>query len=384
MLFFAGPRQVGKTTISFTAKELSQNFRYFNWDVQDDRQLIIEGSNAVAMAAGLQELQADKPIITFDEIHKYGKWKNFLKGFYDSYKDKCHIIVTGSSKLDVYRKGGDSLMGRYFPYHVHPLSVAECIRATISEDEISQPKKIDDDAFDALWTYGGFPDPFLQRNNRFFNKWKQLRHQQLFREDIRDLSQIQEVEQLELLALLLKNQSGQLLNYSSLSKQTGVAVTTIKRWINTLESFYFCFTITPWSKNITRSLLKEPKVFLWDWSDITDEGARFETFVAAHLIKAVHFWNDMGLGEYGLHFIRDKEKREVDFLVVKNGAPWILIEAKKSNKQSISEHLFRFKEQTQAPYAFQVVLNKDFIETDCFQHQEPIIVPARTLLSQLV
>lgn len=384
MLFFAGPRQVGKTTISLTAKEMSKNFRYFNWDVQDDRQLIIEGSNAVAMVAGLQELQTEKSIITFDEIHKYGKWKTFLKGFYDSYKDKCHIIVTGSSKLDVYRKGGDSLMGRYFPYRVHPLSVAECIRTTISENEISQPKKIDDDAFDALWTYGGFPDPFLQRNNRFFNKWKQLRHQQLFREDIRDLSQIQEVEQLELLALLLKNQSGQLLNYSTLSKQTGVAVTTIKRWINTLESFYFCFTITPWSKNITRSLLKEPKVFLWDWSDITDEGARFETFVASHLIKAVHFWNDMGLGEYGLHFIRDKEKREVDFLVVKNGAPWILIEAKKSNNQSISEHLFRFKEQTQAPYAFQVVLSKDFIETDCFQHQEPIIVPARTLLSQLV
>lgn len=384
MLFLAGPRQVGKTTISLAAKTLTDDFFYFNWDTQEHRQLILKGPITFANSLNLQKLQKKLPIIVLDEIHKYFKWKSFLKGLYDNYKDKLKIIVTGSAKLDVYRTGGDSLMGRYFLYRVHPITIAECARTTVSEYEIQPPLKISSSNLEALWNFGGFPQPFLKANTRFANQWHRLREQQLFREDIRDLSDIQEISQLEILSKILQEQTGQLIDLSSLANKVNVSVNTIKRWLSTLERFYYCFLLKPWTKNVTRSLLKQPKLYLWDWSQINDPGARTENFIACHLLKAVHFWTDRGFGKYELYFIRDKEKNEVDFLVTKNQKPWFLVEAKHSDNQSISEALYRFQQQTKATHAFQVVFNAKFIDIDCFSKHEPIIVPAQTLLSQLI
>ena len=384
MLFLAGPRQVGKTTIGFSAKDLSTDLIYLNWDNEDHRKIILEGPAAIANFMVLRKARPSKPTIVFDELHKYTRWKNFLKGFFDTYKEELLIIVTGSSKLDIYRRAGDSLMGRYFPYHVHPFSVAECLRTSINTQEISKPLPMEWEDFQTLFKFGGFPEPFINKNERFSRRWKQLRREQLFRQDIRDLSHIQEIQQLEVLAELLKHQAGQLVNYTNLANKVRVSVDTIRRWVKVLSNFYYCFMIRPWAKNVTRSLLKEPKIYLWDWSDIEDVGQRTENFIAMHLLKATQFWTDQGFGEYELYFLRDKEKREVDFLVTKDNEPWFLVEAKHSNNQHISPSLEFFQKQIQAKHAFQVVINMDYVDYDCFSETKPLIVPAITFLSQLI
>jgi hypothetical protein len=381
MIFVVGPRQVGKTTL---CKELVSEYEYFNWDNQDHRTLIISGPGKIGEEIGLNKLQEKHKTVIFDEIHKYSKWKEFLKGFFDVYGDNTKIIVTGSSKLDVFKRGGDSLMGRYFLYRLHPLSIREIVEPELSDDEIHPPLPIDKERFDSLYKFGGFPEPFLKTNMRFSNRWKNLRKQQLFYEDIRDTTRVQEIYQIELLAEIMKNQTGQLTNYSNLAHKVRVSVDTIRRWIKILESLYYCFTIQPWSSNISRSLLKQPKIYLWDWSQIDDTGAKMENFVASHLLKAVHWWIDNGFGEYNLYFLRDKDKREVDFLVVKNQKPWFLVEVKLDQQKSVSKNLIYFQKQIKAPHAFQAVFSLDYIEADCFREFTPKIVPVKTLLSQFV
>lgn len=383
MFFLAGPRQAGKTTVARLVQEKRPHSAYLNWDNLDHRRILAAGPEAIAEAAGLFELKKGKVFIVFDEIHKFKEWKSLLKGFFDTYKDKTQILVTGSSKLDVYQHGGDSLMGRYFLYRLYPLSVAELAQKKITQTEIQKPTRIAEDDYKTLSIMGGFPEPFQKRNKRFSNKWLALRRQQLIYEDIRDLSRIQELGQMELLADILAHQSGQLQNYSSLATKVRVSVDTIRRWMKTLGMFYFCFTIQPWSKNIPRSLLKEPKVYLWDWSLISDEGARYENMVAVHLMKAVHFWHDRGLGKYELYFLRDKEKREVDFLVTKDGSPWFMAEVKKAQGKRLSSNLTYFKEKIQCRHAFQIADDMDYVDKDCFSEKQAVIVPARTFLSQL-
>lgn len=374
MLLYSGPRQVGKSTLGNALVRKASPHLILNWDNEDNRRLILGGPKAVAAALGLDALSDQVPRVLFDEIHKFGRWKNYLKGFYDTYSAQARILVTGSSKLDVYKRGGDSLMGRYFLYRVHPLTLAEISRGGKSGRR---------DEMEALLQFGGFPEPFLKQSKSFSSRWARLRKEQLFREDIRDGSRIQEIAQMEVLAELLRAQAGQLVNYSNLSNKVGASVDTIRRWCATLESFYFCYFLRPWSKNVTRSLLKEPKVFLYDWSLVEDPGARFENFVASHLLKATHFWTDSGEGDYALYFLRNKEKQEVDFAVIRDGKPWFLVEAKSSDR-SLSPALESFHRQIKPAHSFQVVQSMDFVERDCFERKEPVVVPALTLLSQLV
>lgn len=380
MAFIVGPRQVGKTTSSISA--LSNAF-YLNWDNQEHRKLILKGPLSVVEQATGGSLQDAKLQIIFDEIHKYPKWKTFLKGFYDTYSKSVNICVTGSARLDVYKYGGDSLMGRYFIYRMHPLSVRELASPIPKKSELSAPKKIKPDDFNNLLEYGGFPEPFLRSDKRFYNKWKRLRLELLFNEDLRDISHITDIGRIKVLAEKLIEHTGSGINYSNLANDIQVSVDTIKRWIDTLESIYYCFRITPYSRNIARSLLKEPKIYFWDWSLIKDKGSRNENFIASHLIKMMHYYNDMGFEDYALHYLRDKNKREVDFLITQNSKPWMLIEVKTSD-QTISEPLKYFKHITKAPYAFQVTFKMEYIHSDCFKHTEPIKVPVSTFLSQLI
>lgn len=378
MAFLSGPRQVGKTT---TSRSFHRGACYFNWDNEDDRRLILEGPAAVVGKIGLSGSRT----LIFDELHKYRHWKNFIKGFYDTYAgEQYQIVVTGSARLDLYRKGADSLMGRYFMYRMHPLSVAEVIDPELPRQEISAPARIDDDNFAALVKFGGFPEAYLKRNSRFFNRWKRLRRQLLFREDLRNTTRIYEVGQVELLAELLRQQVGQLVNFAALSRKIRASQDSIRRWLSALESLYYCFTIRPWSRNLSRSLLKDPKIYLWDWSTVVEGGARNENFIASHLLKAVHWWTDSGLGDYGLYFLRTKDKREVDFLVTRDDKPWFLVEAKSSADRSPSRNLDYFQTRTGAEHAFEVVMNAEYEEADCFAISHPVQVPARTLLSQLV
>jgi len=383
MVFLLGPRQVGKTTVSQHGKKLTDHYVYLNWDVEDDQKLLLEGQSKVIEKYALGAVSNTKKILALDEIHKYSQWRNYVKGIYDKYGEMISIIITGSSKLDVFRVVGDSLMGRYFRYHVHQFSVRELLDQTLPDKDIREPLRIDPKLFQDLITYGGFPDPLLKQDAEVHRMWLKLRSEQLFQDDMKDLMRIHNIAQLKLLTRILQQQVGQLLNYTSLASKVQVSVNTIQSWISTLSGFYYCFTINPWSKNVARALIKNPKLYLWDWSEVDDIGARHENMMACHLKKAVDFWNDTGKGDYELFFMRDKEKNEVDFLVTKDSEPWFLVEVK-STDQSMSKSLYKFQEQIKAKHAFQVVFNLPYVERNCFEFTQPVIIPASTFLSQLV
>ncbi len=258
------------------------------------------------------------------------------------------------------------------------------MRPNLPTEEIQPPVPIGQEDYDALLAFGGFPEPYLKRNKTFFNHWKRLRTEQLFREDVRDLSRIQEIGQVQFLAEILQEEASHALNYSVLAAKVKVSVPTLQRWIELLKNLYFCFTLQPWHKNLSRSLIKEPKIYLWNWALIEDKGARLENLTASHLLKAVQFWTDRGFGEYGLYYLRDKEKREVDFLVTKDRKPWFLVEAKASGDRGISRWLYYYKEKLQVPHAFQIGFDLPYVNRDCFKEKDPVIVPAKTLFSQLI
>ena len=378
MVFVSGPRQVGKTTMCEAVAST-----YLSWDDEDVRRAIQSGQRVVADKYALNVAAESEKILVYDEIHKYSKWKQFLKGFYDLYGKDLRIVATGSAKMDVYKKGGDSMMGRYFPYRMHPLSVAELLDVSIPDERIVRsPKMLPDDEWTALVRFGGFPDPFVNRDIRFSRRWNSLRFEQLLKTDMRDLTRISELDQLSALAEILSNRSGEQLVYKNIGCDLGVDEKTAKKWVKTLKYLYLGFEVRPWFRNIENSIRKMPKWYLRDWANIQDEGKRAETFVACHLLKAVEGWTDLGYGEFSIGYLRDKSRREVDFVVTRNGIPWFLVEVKKSDT-SLSEALGFFQKRTGAAHAFQVVMDAEYGEYDCFSIHSPRVVSARTFLSQL-
>ena len=379
MVFISGPRQVGKTTISESLASV-----YLSWDDEDVRKAIQSGQRTLAAKYGIDKPTSSRRVVVFDEIHKYSRWKQFLKGFYDIYGKSWRIVATGSARMDVYKKGGDSMMGRYFPYRMHPLSVAELIDTSLpGENLIRMPRMLSDEEWNALVRFGGFPDPFVNRDPRFSRRWNALRFEQLTKTDMRDLTRVAELDQLAALAEILGGRSGEQLVYKSLGCDLGIDEKTVKKWIKTLRYLYFGFEVRPWFKNVENSIRKMPKWYMRHWANVTDSGKRAETFVACHLLKAVEGWTDLGYGDFSLGYLRDKSRREVDFVVVRDGEPWFLVEVKKS-EESLSDALGFFQRRLGARHAFQVVLDADYEDVDCFASSGPVVVPARTFLSQLV
>ena len=379
MVFISGPRQVGKTTISESLASV-----YLSWDDEDVRKAIQSGQRTLAAKYGIDKPNQSRRVVVFDEIHKYSRWKQFLKGFYDIYGKSWRIIATGSARMDVYKKGGDSMMGRYFPYRMHPFSVAELIDTSLPGDGlIRKPRMLADEEWNALVRFGGFPDPFVNRDPRFSRRWNSLRFEQLTKIDMRDLTRIGELDQLAALAEILGGRSGEQLVYKSLGCDLGIDEKTVKKWIKALRYLYFGFEVRPWFKNVENSIRKMPKWYMRDWANVADSGKRAETFVACHLLKAVEGWTDLGYGDFSIGYLRDKSRREVDFVVVRDGEPWFLVEVKKS-EESLSDALGFFQRRLGAKHAFQVVLDADYEDLDCFANSEPVVVPARTFLSQLV
>ncbi|HMB00670.1 MAG TPA: ATP-binding protein [Spirochaetota bacterium] len=380
MAFITGPRQSGKTT---TSRMFSKNAAYLNWDNDSHRSIILKGTKSIARFAGLDKLTKKKITVIFDEIHKFLKWKNFVKGFFDIYEKQVNIIVTGSSSLSTFKKGGDSLAGRYFLYRHYPLSVREVLNYNLFETEVLKPHKRAGNVLQQMYNFGGYPEVFLKKNRRFTTRWQNMWREQIFRDDLRDLTNIKELDLLESLALIIADNTGNMCNYATLAAGIHTSVDTVKRWINTLSALYYCFLIRPWYRNIRKSLRKQPKVFLWDWSLVKEPGKRLENLTACHLLKAVHFWQDIGLGNYGLYYLRDKTGRETDFLIVKDGQPWFQIEVKTSDNQGLSKNLFYFHEQLKLKHSFQAIYSLPNVNVSCFDVTGPFKVPLSTLLSQL-
>lgn len=351
MVFIGGPRQVGKTTL---ARELgrrvfSDSFRYLNWDDIADRRRILSGTVA-----------AEEALIIFDELHKYRQWKSFVKGFYDKNKDRYKIIVTGSSRLDVYRKGGDSLLGRYHHYRFHPLSLREITGKSGPTVQPGQPlafgqsSKETQEALERLLKFGGFPEIFLEGTEKALHRWHNQRLDALVREDIRDIENLRDLSAIELLAQLLPGRVGGLFSLNSLREDIGATHRTIASWVDVLERFYYHFRIRPHQSSLIKSLRKEPKLYLWDWSEVQDGGARFENLLASHLLKFCHLLHDAEGVKAELRFIRDIDGRETDFLVTLGGKPWFCVESK-SSAARLPKPLLYFKTKLGLTLAYQVV-----------------------------
>lgn len=358
MAFLSGPRQVGKTTL---ARRLQADFSqslYFNWDIIHDQKKLLKNPYFFENA----DRDPRKPfLVVLDEIHKYSRWKNYLKGAYDGYHDDFRFLVTGSGRLDLFKKGGDSLLGRYLGVPLFPLSVGELSRKDASwrrfKEHLHEPSPAESssrEAYLALFHYSGFPEPFVKSDERFYNAWFQERKSLLVREDIRNTSNIRDISLLEMLSHLVPEKVGAPLSTNSLREDVGVAFETARDWLLLLEQFFYMFRVPPFAGSLAKTLKKEPKAYLYDWVEVSQESSRFENMIALHLHKAVQTWRAQGEGDIGLYYVRDKEKREADFLIAEKKRPLCLIECKTSDGD-FSPSLAYFQTKLKVPVAIQLI-----------------------------
>lgn len=301
MVFLGGPRQVGKTTLGKML--IPDPGSYLNWDVTSHRAAILK-----------QQLPSTDAWF-FDEIHKYRLWRGYLKGLFDLHGESKRILVTGSARLDYYRFGGDSLQGRYHYLRLHPFSVAELGISTQGD-------------FEQLLRLGGFPEPFLAASERNARRWARDYRDRLMREDVASLERIDNLGQLELLVMRLPDLVGNPLSLNSLREDLSLSHRTVTNWIEVLERLYAIFRIAPFGAPRTRAVKKSQKHYHFDWSVVQDEGARFENLVASHLLKWVHYQNDVDGRDAELRYFRDIDGREVDFVVLEKRLPVSFVECK--------------------------------------------------------
>ena len=342
MAFVGGPRQVGKTTfaLGFLGKNATETHpAYLNWD-----------HPAVASRLRMAELPPGEPQVLFDEIHKYARWRNLLKGIYDTEKSRRKILVTGSARLDYYRKGGDSLAGRYRYFRLHPFSLREINRNPSQSD------------LDALIKFGGFPEPFLAQDEAEHRIWHRTRITRVVREDLRDLEHVREISLIEHLTDLLPSRVGAPFSIKSLREDLEVDHKTVERWLQILENLYVCFRVPPYGTPRIRAVKKEQKLYLWDWSTIEDQGARFENLVASQLLKYCHWIEDTEGHAMELRYLRDVDQREVDFVVLKDRRPVFAVECKTGEK-SLCAAIQYFAERTPIPRFYQTHLGVRHFES---------------------
>lgn len=388
MAFVSGPRQCGKTTMAKLLLKQRGVGVYYSWDEIKFRRLWTKDPLLVipAMTDGI------KPIVILDELHKARFWKRSLKGLYDTQDGKSDIIVTGSARLNVYRKGSDSLLGRYYHFRLHPFSVSELLE----NQYYAEPNKLFDillsksrlsiqavHAFEKLFEFGPFPEPLFAANTRVSNLWQRNRVEKIIREDLRDLSRLPELSQVEMLTSLLPERASQPLSIESLREDLEVAYTTVKRWLHYLNELYYFYSLKPYSKSLARSIKKESKLYLWDWSEIENKGARFENLIASHLLKYCDYLTDTGVGDFDLRYLKNKEKFEIDFLMLKNKKPFLAIEAKLSDEQP-SQSWGKFMSRINCTLGVQVVMKPNVYQIYEYDKYKVLVISAAHLLQHLI
>lgn len=344
MVFLGGPRQVGKTTLALgilgatdtPPDSLRDHPGYFNWDTAKAKARLLKG-----------DIPGAEKLLVLNEIHKYSRWRNLVKGFFDEYRGRKAFLITGSARLDYYSRGGDSLQGRYHYLRLHPLSLME-----LSKGMMPTQSHLSD-----LLEYGGFPEPFFEKNKTEWRRWQLERLDRVVEDDLRDLEQVRDIVLIRLLIDALPERVGSPLSINKLSQALEVSHPTLKRYLDILDHMYVTYRISPYGSPKIRAVKKEQKLYLWDWSILEDQGARFENLVASQLLKYCDFMTDTQGYRMELRFLRDTDKREVDFVVIRDKKPLFAVECKTGQKQ-LSPHISYFKARTAIPYFYQVHLGQ--------------------------
>ncbi len=372
LVLISGPRQVGKTTLTKSIASKAVSSCYFNYDIPKNKALLAQNPTFFEET---DRKKGENPIVIFDEIHKYKDWKNYLKGVYDGYSDYFSFIATGSGRLELFQNSGESIAGRYRMFSLFPFTIGEFFSKEPKIKSVSElieiPETRSGDLWERLFNYSGFPEPFLKSSSISYNRWSNVYHKQIIREDIRNTFALKNIDAMETLYSLLPSKTGSLLSASNLSGLVKVSHKTISEWIKVFEKFFLIFTVRPYSKYLSRSILKQPKIYFYDYCLLNNLAVRFENIIAVELKRAVVNWTDFGLGNFDLFFIRNKDKKEVDFLITENNEPYIMIETKSSDT-TVSKNLKLFQNLYNIP-AVQLI-NKPGIKRQIKNGENQILV----------
>ncbi len=338
IVLLSGPRQVGKT---FLSKTITKNFHYLNFDSTEDKKMILEKS-----------WPRDGNLVIFDEIHKMKKWKQWIKGIYDTEKGQNKYLLTGSTKLDTFKKAGDSLAGRHISVRLNPLSLKEV-------DSANHLKTASE-----ILKLGSFPEPFLSGSERKAAIWRRSHLDTIIRQDLQFVELVKDISSIEVLIHLLRHRVGQQIVYKNLADELQVSPITVKHWIQILESLFIIFIVYPYTKNISEAVKKEPKIYFYDIGQLqVDMGFKIENLVALHLLKRNQFLEDTEGLKLRLGYIRDKKKREIDFIITENEKLKFLIEVKKSDDHfntNLNYFSLRLKPEKALQLVFELKREKDY------------------------
>jgi hypothetical protein len=382
----AGPRRVGKTTLGEMIGESYPNQVYVNWEIPGDRTRLIRNP---AFFEEAERKDESTPFVMFDEINRHRGWRKYIKGAYDRVESDYQFLVTGSSRLDYPQRKGDSLAGRYYLQHLWPFTQAELGGANLKADEfflnLQQVSMDRHSELKELWQVlceqSGFPEPYLSGRKTSYRRWSTAYAEQLIREDVRDMIGIKAIAELETLYQLLPAQAGQLLSVPSLAQGLQMAYNTIRSWLLTLQRFFMIFSLSPWSRGLPRAIREGQKIYLWDVPRVADPNARFENMVALELWRAVSTWNEMGYGRFSLYFLRTKDQQEIDFLVVDDGRPVLMVDAKADDPHP-SSALFKFQNALRVP-AVLLVERAEGYRRFANEEQTVLVAPACQYLAGL-
>lgn len=386
LIFLIGPRQSGKTTLSkIIANDFNNNI-YFNWDIIKHRNKFV---NDNYFFENIVRTDKSNPLIILDEFHKFKNWKQYLKGVYDNFANEYKFLVTGSGRLNLNEKTGESLAGRYFRFTLFPLTISEFFIKRDINDFLSNPLEHFDinnenetkNIWDQLFIFGGFPEPFFRAKKTFLNKWINTFSKNIIREDISIITNIKRISDIDVLYSMLSFKIGSPISRNSIARDIGASFVSIDNWLKIMEAFYLIFSISPYYKSISRSIRKEKKIYLFNYAEINDNGKKFENMIGLELLRFIYSQNEKGIGNFKLNYLRNKEKEEVDFLITLDDKPKLLIEAK-FNDTSLSPSIFKFQNILKIP-AIQLVNKNDIYKIKKGNSNNILTVSAHKWLSSL-